>query len=135
MAYMSFPAWEPGGSSARQGATVEDVADFSPLELRVIALGERSDVSHEAAPGSRTGRFLERAFGIKPARPLANGRLESLRRFASMARHHPDRLEDTDIEALRAAGFTTGQAYGRLGYFSDRPRNARFDRRASQGAI
>lgn len=135
MAYMSFTAWKPAEAGLGQGATVEDAADFSPLELRVIALGERSDVSHEVPHESRAGRFLERAFGIKPARPLANPRLENLRRFASMARHHPDRLDDQEIEALRAAGFTAGQAHGLLGYFSDRQRSARFDGRASQGAI
>lgn len=123
MAYMSFTPWESAGAAVSP-ATVEDAADFSPLELRVIALGERSDVSQEIVQGSRVGRFLERAFGIKPVRPLANPRLENLRRFASLARYHPDQLSQDEIETLRSAGFTAGQAYGLLGYFSDRQRSA-----------
>lgn len=122
MAYMSFTPWEAAGAGSLPAATVEDAADFSALELRVIALGERNDVAHEVAPNSRTGRFLERVFGIKPVRPLANPRLENLRRFASLARFHPDQLNDDEIEALRSAGFTAGQAYGLLDYFSDRQR-------------
>ncbi|SDD30030.1 hypothetical protein SAMN05444678_111126 [Sphingomonas sp. YR710] len=124
MAYMSFAPWETAGAITRPEATVEDAANFSPLELRVIALGERSDIAHEVAAQSRTARLLERVFGIKPTRPLANPRLEHLRRFASLARYHPDRLSEDEIEALLSAGFTTGQTYGLLGYFSDRQRSA-----------
>jgi len=111
MAYMSFAPWtaEHADDNRQTGATADDAALFSSLELRVINLGARSDVSREMTGASRIGRFLESTLGLKLDRPLASPRLERLRRYASMIRHHPDQLDETDLGALIEAGFSQRQ--------------------------
>lgn len=122
MAYRSFTPWPADDSIAIQAirpvATAAEVIGFTAVELRVIALAERSDATTELSHDSRFGRILERVFGIKLHRPLANPRLESLRRFASLVRHHPEDLDEGDVHRLVSAGFTAGQADGLRAYFS-----------------
>lgn len=117
MAYLGFSLLD--GESR---ATACDAGLFSPTELRVISLAERHDATREIAPTSRLGRFVEWALGLRLARPLADPRLESLRRFSSLARHHPARLGRDDVRRFVAAGFSQGQALGLLAYL--RPRRA-----------
>lgn len=99
-------------------ATPVDAGRFDALDLRVIALAERVDVTREITEQSWFGRFVERVFGWNLSRPLANPRLERLRRFASLARHHADRVDEREIDAFVAAGYTVRQAHGLLAYFS-----------------
>jgi hypothetical protein len=112
MAYLGFSPLD-GESRA---ATASDAGLFSPTELRVIGLAERHDALREIAPQSRLGRFVEWAFGIRLARPLADTRLESLRRFASLARHHATDMGEEDIRTFVDAGYSHGQAFGLLAY-------------------
>jgi len=129
MAYMSFTPWEANGHNRRGPAidapTAVDAGMFTPLELRVISLGERYDAARELSQESRRARLLERLFGITLHAPLANARLESLRRFASLAYHHPDRVAEGDVADMIGAGFAPGQVLGLLEYFSDRKAAAR----------
>jgi hypothetical protein len=118
MAYLSFSPLVAENASAAGAATAADAGRFTAVELRVIALAEREDSRYEIAPGSMFGRLLEAVFGVKLRRPLADGRLEALRRFASLARHHPDRLGASDVQALVNAGYSPGQVYGLLGYLA-----------------
>jgi hypothetical protein len=120
MAYMSFAPWEADGARALRVATADDAALFSPLELRVVNLGARSDLSAEIKHDSRTARLLEKLFGLKFGRPLASPRLERLRRYASMIRYHPEQVGAREVEALIDAGFSAGQAYGLFRYFTRR---------------
>ncbi|SFR81821.1 hypothetical protein [Sphingomonas jatrophae] len=117
MAYMAFESW--GGAAA----DVAEAVRFSPVELRAIGLGEQVDVARERRRGGWLGRTLGVLFGIEPARPLADPHLEALRRFASKARYHRDLMGREDVEALVAAGYTAGQAWGLTGYLGGRPRS------------
>lgn len=115
MAYLGF---SPLDGETRT-ATASDAGLFSSTELRVISLAERIDATREIAPNSRFGRFVEWALGIRLARPLADPRLESLRRFASLVRHHTDQLGDDDVSSFVASGYSRGQAQGLLAYLGD----------------
>ncbi|MES2496663.1 MAG: hypothetical protein V4618_11145 [Pseudomonadota bacterium] len=114
MAYLGF---SPLDGETRT-ATASDVGLFSPTELRVIGLAERIDATREIAHHSRLGRFAEWALGVRLGRPLADPRLESLRRFTSMARHHADQLGAEDVTRLVAAGYSRRQAQGLLSYLT-----------------
>ena len=93
---------------------------FSPIERRVIELARREDVARQLSPMSRAGRFVEALFGLELKRPLADPRLESLRRFASLACHHPDRLADSDFQDMLEAGFSPGQLRALVSHLSGR---------------
>jgi len=112
MAYLSFSPLD-GESRA---ATASDAGLFSPTELRVIGFAERVDATREIAHQSRLGRFVEWALGMRLPRPLADPRLESLRRFASLARHHRDDIGEEDVDRLIDAGYSRGQAFGLIDY-------------------
>ncbi len=103
-------------------ATASDAGRFSPIELRVIDLAERIDATTEIAPHSRLGRFAEWALGIRLPRPLADPRLETLRRFASLVRHHADDVAEDDVRSLIDAGYSHGQAFGLLAYLGGQGR-------------
>jgi hypothetical protein len=154
MAYLSFEPWHAQGAATQiaspmdlnigataspmdlnigasstpadvmAGATASDVARFSGVELRVIDLAKRIDATREIAPQGRLGRFLGSAFGFRFGGPLADRRLETLRRFASKVRHHSDEVADADLQSLVEAGYSSGQAHGLLAYLSTRQRAA-----------
>ena len=111
MAYRSFTAWPEIEAVALYGATHAEAAPlFTPLEYQVIAIGARSDVRREVDPESRFARWMERLFGYRFQRPLADLRLEALRRFASLVGRSPDGLDGSAIERFIAAGFSSRQA-------------------------
>jgi len=116
MAYINFSSLDV------ETPTASDAGRFSPLELRVIDLAERIDATREIAPQTRLGGFIERALGFRLAGPLADPRLESLRRFASLARHHTSELAEADIRTFLDAGYSGGQAYGLVTYLSGQRR-------------
>ena len=105
-------------------ATAADAGRFSPLELHVIELAEREDVRRESGGGSIVGRLLRLAFGLDPARPLANVKLEQLRHFTSLAYHHPDDVTESDVRDLVETGYSQSQVQGLLAYLSLRHRRA-----------
>ena len=82
---------------------------FDPLELRVIALAEADPVASIGSP-TRFRRSVERWFGFKLPRPLANERLEALRRFAVLARVSGGRLPAEEVRNFLTAGFSLLQA-------------------------
>ena len=112
MAYMNFSPLE----GETRIATASDAGRFSSTELRVIDFAARVDASREMHHSSPIGRFAEWALGFRLARPLADPRLEGLRRFASLARHHSEEVAEEDIQALVEAGYSLGQAFGLLDY-------------------
>ncbi|KKC27153.1 hypothetical protein [Sphingomonas sp. SRS2] len=118
MAYLDFSSL----AGETRGGSAADAGSFSSTELRVIDFAERVDASREIDHRGRFGRFVEWALGIRLARPLADNRLESLRRFASRARHHPRDIGAEDISRFVDAGFSRGQAYGLLAYLGGRAR-------------
>jgi hypothetical protein len=131
MAYVDFSAdtsrLAPGaarfaGFLQAPGPVAEEVGAFTSDEIRVIDLAEQFDAEREFSPRSLLARVGEWAFGLRTDRPLANARLEQLRRFASIAVHHPDRLDDAEFSALLAAGYSYGQAIGLLDHLVRRRR-------------
>lgn len=118
MAYLDFSRLE-----ADSRASALDAGRFTSTELRVIDLAERIDATREISHRSWLGRFAE-ALGMRLPRPLADPRLESLRRFASLARHHSDNVREDDVLGLVEAGYSPGQAYGLLAYLGGKGRRA-----------
>jgi hypothetical protein len=82
---------------------------FELLELKVISLAEADPVASIGAPSRFAARF-ERWFGFERPRPLADSRLEALRRFAVLARITGGELPGEEIKQFLAAGFTRLQA-------------------------
>jgi hypothetical protein len=113
MAYASFGqsvlaqdgAYESAGAAESQSAEV----GFAPLELKVIALAEADPVA-SIGPPRRLHRFFERWFGFKLPNPLADERLEALRRFAVLARVTGGRLPAEEVKHFLTAGFSLFQA-------------------------
>ena len=109
MAYRSFGATALAHDG--ESESVESAADrpeeipFDPLELTVIALAEADPVASIGSP-TRFRRFYERWFGFKLPRPLANERLEALRRFAVLARISGGRMPAEEVRNFLTAGFS-----------------------------
>ncbi len=82
---------------------------FAPLELQVIRLAEADPVASIGAP-SRFADFFARWLGIERPRPLADARLEALRRFAVLVRVTGGQLPVEEVKRFLAAGFTWLQA-------------------------
>lgn len=121
MAYLGFTPLD----GENRAATASDAGLFSSTELRVIGLAERIDATREMTDSTRWGRFAEWALGIPLPRPLADPRLESLRRFASLARYHRDDVDGVEIERFVGAGYSERQAQGLLGYMTGLARSLR----------
>jgi hypothetical protein len=113
MAYRSFAthplAIPQGFESQRIAAATPEEARFAALEWKVIALAEADPVASIGSP-TRFRRFFERWFGFKLPRPLANERLEALRRFAVLARVSGGRLPAEEVKHFLTAGFSLLQA-------------------------
>ncbi len=124
MAYVDFSPeslrLNPVFSRVVAEASAREAVRFTADELRVIDLAEHFDATREFSPRSPIGRFAEWAFGLRTDRPLASERLEQLRRFASLAYHHPDRVEPEHFDRLVDAGFSEGQAAGLLAHIAQR---------------
>jgi hypothetical protein len=84
-------------------------ARFAPLEMQVIRIAEADPVASIGAP-SRFAAFFERWLGIERPKPLADSRLEALRRFAELARVTGGQLPIDEVRSFLAAGFTQLQA-------------------------
>lgn len=113
MAYASLAASAPVhvGEPESAGPTLRpaEKGGFEPLELRVIALAEADPVASIGSP-TRFRRLFERWFGFKLPRPLANERLEALRRFAVLARVSGDGMPAEEVRNFLTAGFSLRQA-------------------------
>jgi len=109
MAFMDFRANSPHAAAATQqdliDALVEQV-DFSPLEWTVISLARHD--GHRGRPlPAELRKIISLLFGERVTRPLANPRLEALRR-AAVAIWHRRPLAEPDAAAFGRAGFTSG---------------------------
>lgn len=103
MAYRAFDEWQPAVAAGPLRVAVTDVRqepEFTPTELRVIAIA-RLDSRSVVRGASRVADFLARLFAIRRPTPLANKRLEALRRFAmlSLAGEARDRDERDFLDA------------------------------------
>jgi hypothetical protein len=112
MAYRKFGAEDDFllNAESAAGASVHPATDprFTREELAIIDLAEKDGVWSLHGEG-RLGRLMRWAFGIEIARPLANRRLESLRRLAVRAwRQRP--IDRAALAEFVAAGFSRRQA-------------------------
>ena len=108
MAYRSFGTMYPASISATDSPT-EPAEMFEPLEQTVIALAEADPVASLGTPSRFSGLF-ERWFGFGRHNPLADERLEALRRFAVLARVAAGVLPADEVRRFIAAGFSLAQA-------------------------
>jgi hypothetical protein len=75
----------------------------------------RDEGPRSANPNAFINRLLSKLFGIAIARPLANERLEGLRRFA-LAAWFRSEIRLRDMRALFAAGFSSNDAARIIAY-------------------
>lgn len=77
---------------------------LSDLERKVVLIS-RGDRKPLGAFGTAVQRIARRAFGVTIARPLADDRLEALRRFAVVLRHGDGIASDAETARFVAAGY------------------------------
>lgn len=90
-------------------------APFDTLERAAIAIGRRDRLPLFARNG-RVARLLGAIFGIAPAQPLANPRLEALRLLV-IALRRSGRDGEAAVAAARAAGLPAAQVARLLNEF------------------
>jgi len=86
---------------------VEDAA-LTATERQVI-LASLRDPASSLESGGRIRTALRWIFDVRPPNPLADARLEALRRFAVLMRRFGDRLSTIEIDRLAMAGYSPGQ--------------------------
>lgn len=79
----------------------------------------RDDGRGSANPNRLLTRMQALLFGVSSPRPLANARLEALRRFAVKAWYRPE-LKEGDLRALIEAGFDSNDVWRILAHISAR---------------
>ena len=108
---------EPGHAWGDEAGPLNPHNDNDPLgrtEWSVIDMAH-AEGPRSANPNAVINRFLSKLFGIAVARPLANERLESLRRFALAAWFRPE-IRTRDLRALFGAGFSSNDAARIIAY-------------------
>jgi hypothetical protein len=115
MAYLDFRQAELSGAphvsliAPRIVETSDAEARFSALEWLVIALARRDSVRSLRTPG-RFGRAIAHLFGSRIESPLADQRLEALRRLAVFAWRDSFNVPRSELAAFRKAGFSADHA-------------------------
>ncbi len=102
------PTLSIGHSRLSTAAVVARTTALGQLE-RDVVLVSRSDPRSSLRPLGVLGRLGRRLFGFARPNPLADVRLEALRRFAILLRHHRDGLSHGEETRLLDAGFTPEQ--------------------------
>jgi hypothetical protein len=74
---------------------------LSSAERQVVTLSRRDSLASVLSQRA-SGHVLRRLFGIAPSNPLADPRLEALRRYAVLLRHGGDLLASEARRMLRA---------------------------------
>lgn len=113
MASLPLPALIQSARSLRPHAsamigTSSAPARLSALEWSIVAMAERDGLS-SIRDESRYVRAIRSFFGIKRPNPLANERLEILRRIAVLAWHYGWNVPKTELAQFLAAGFTSDE--------------------------
>ncbi|TVV70573.1 hypothetical protein [Sphingomonas solaris] len=106
MAYLDADALY--AAAAGRTAVPPAPAALSPLEWSVVALAKNESLRSLNRPG-RVSRAIGGLFGLGETSPLADPRLEALRRLAIHAWHRGFALPAAEIDRVIAAGFTEAQ--------------------------
>jgi hypothetical protein len=121
MAYVDFadPQRIMSHQPIRSGSidSASDSVQLGRDEWSVVDFA-RNDSLWSIRPDGLLPRLVRLAFGLAPARPLANERLEALRRFAVAAWRR--RVDSPRVAALRAAGFSKADVAVVLSYIGRR---------------
>lgn len=91
---------------------------LSDFDWKVVKVARR-DGPRSLDPDSFLSRFARIFFGLPVPAPLANERLEALRRFCVRAWHW-DLVRSNDLRALIGAGYSTADARRILAYVANR---------------
>jgi hypothetical protein len=86
---------------------VVTASPFDPLEMAVVQIGMYDPVPHLTGQGLLM-RLCRTIFGVVPAQPLSNPRLEALRVLVLSLRRHGRNPQDA-VEAALAGGVTQSQ--------------------------
>jgi hypothetical protein len=116
MTYQGF-AIEQALVSIAPPAAADQGSLLGKREWNAVEIGRR-DGPRAGDPRSLRGR-VARLFGLKTARPLANERLEALRRFAIRA-WYAQELRAGDIRALFDVGFSSNDVWRVLAHVGER---------------
>lgn len=111
MASLPLSSWSAEPSRYATPAVapvVPQPARLSALEWSIVAMAEQDDLSSLRKPG-RFWSALNSVFGMGRATPLANDRLEALRRVAVLAWRHRWNVPKSELSAFVANGFSLDQ--------------------------
>jgi hypothetical protein len=109
MAYVNFAETAPAlVFHSLQGRKAETAAQFDALELSVVALARRDSLRSLRTPG-RIAKAMAVLFGSTSENPIADPRLEALRRMAVHGWHRGFAVPASEILRFTAAGFSADQ--------------------------
>jgi hypothetical protein len=109
MAYLDFA--EPIPALLHRPAAAAEAApsaSLSALEWSVVALARRDPLSSLRAPGP-IGKAMAVMFGSTSENPIADPRLEALRRIAVYGWHRGFAVPSSEIDHFIEAGFSADQ--------------------------
>ena len=112
MASHAFDNWQamPETSRRHLASELRVVAPmFTHREFQAIELARRDSI-WSIRPRSWLVRLVGRLFGIHPTNPLADPRLETIRRFAVAAKSGDRSSTDVEYRQFQDAGFSPGHA-------------------------
>jgi hypothetical protein len=105
MAYVNFAeVAAPAPAELRR----ERCATLSGLEWSVVALAKRDSMASLRTPG-RVAKAMALLFGTETQTPIADPRLEALRRLAVHGWHRGFAVPLDEIRRFHAAGFSAAQ--------------------------
>lgn len=111
MAYVNFAETAPAVLfQPRAAAAMPAVpsASFSALEWSVVALARRDTLRSLRTPG-RIAKAMAVVFGGTTENPIADPRLEGLRRMAVLGWHRGFAVPESEIARFHDAGFSSAQ--------------------------
>lgn len=108
MAYMNFAEIAPASGSRVSTINMAPAASFSALEWSVVALARRDSLGSLRNPG-RIAKAMAVVFGSRTENPIADPKLEALRRTAVHAWHRSFAIPESEIERFHDAGFSADQ--------------------------
>lgn len=108
MAYVNFAETAPALLFQAPAIRKAAAASFSALEWSVIALARRDSLGSLRTPG-RIAKAMAVVFGNRSENPIADPRLEALRRTAVHAWHRSFAIPEGEIQRFYDAGFSAEQ--------------------------
>ena len=110
MAYVNFAEMAPAllFRPAPTPAQTAPAATFSALEWSVVALARRDSLGSLGTPGP-IAKTMAAVFGVASENPIADPRLEALRRMSVYGWHRGFAVPPSEIDRFSEAGFAADQ--------------------------